>query len=219
MNKKENSPRSKVFGKRVYLIILIIIFIGPVIAAWTLYFNRSHVPRPMNHGHLIQPPLDLSQFDMTYSNGEKVKWTDFKGKWVLLYLVPKSCNQLCSQNLLKMRQIRLALGKNMSRLQRVMITIQGNDGNKENILKDRAKNSNLGLEFEKKYPGTLHLITKRSSLNNLLRELPSYQEALSKGYLYLADPLGNLIMSYQPNSAPKGIYEDLTRLLKTSKIG
>ena len=42
---------------------------------------------------------------------------------------------------------------------------------------------------------------------------------MKTGYLYLVDPLGNVMMSYNPKQSPKDIYSDLTRLLKASKIG
>jgi hypothetical protein len=37
--------------------------------------------------------------------------------------------------------------------------------------------------------------------------------------LYLIDPLGNLMMSYAPDAKPKGLLEDLKRLLGLSQVG
>jgi hypothetical protein len=39
------------------------------------------------------------------------------------------------------------------------------------------------------------------------------------GRIYIVDPLGNLMMSYGPSSEPKGLLEDLKKLLKLSHIG
>ncbi len=36
---------------------------------------------------------------------------------------------------------------------------------------------------------------------------------------YIVDPLGNLMMSYAPGSASKGMLEDMKKLLKLSHIG
>jgi hypothetical protein len=37
--------------------------------------------------------------------------------------------------------------------------------------------------------------------------------------VYLIDPLGNLLMSYAPTARPKGMLEDLKRLLGLSHVG
>ena len=37
--------------------------------------------------------------------------------------------------------------------------------------------------------------------------------------IYLIDPLGNLMMSYAPDSKPKGMLEHLKRLLGPSPVG
>lgn len=41
----------------------------------------------------------------------------------------------------------------------------------------------------------------------------------SDGDIFLADPLGNLVLRYPAHSARKDMYEDLQRLLKASGIG
>ena len=43
--------------------------------------------------------------------------------------------------------------------------------------------------------------------------------ALEAGRIYLVDPLGNLMMSYQPEDEPRGMIKDLERLLKYSGLG
>ena len=37
--------------------------------------------------------------------------------------------------------------------------------------------------------------------------------------LYIIDPLGNLMMSYEPDVNPRDIYKDLKKLLRGSRIG
>jgi hypothetical protein len=37
--------------------------------------------------------------------------------------------------------------------------------------------------------------------------------------VYLIDPLGNLMMSYAAEAKPKGMLEDMKRLLRLSSIG
>ena len=49
----------------------------------------------------------------------------------------------------------------------------------------------------------------------LLRQFPA-QRART---LFVVDPLGNLMMSYDANSNPRGLLEDLQKLLRLSQIG
>jgi hypothetical protein len=50
----------------------------------------------------------------------------------------------------------------------------------------------------------------------LLRQFPARQR---KTTLFIVDPLGNLMMSYDAEANPKGLLEDLKKLLKLSHIG
>ena len=45
------------------------------------------------------------------------------------------------------------------------------------------------------------------------------QDPMRAGRVYLVDPLGNLMMSYQPEDEPSGMIKDLERLLKYSGLG
>jgi len=55
----------------------------------------------------------------------------------------------------------------------------------------------------------------------LLAVFPTYDGAApdAAGRSYLVDPLGNLMMSYPADAAPKGMLKDLKRLLRLSHIG
>lgn len=52
----------------------------------------------------------------------------------------------------------------------------------------------------------------------LLRLSPADDPA-AKDRVYLIDPLGNIMMVYAPDSRPKGMLEDLKRLLGLSHVG
>ena len=45
------------------------------------------------------------------------------------------------------------------------------------------------------------------------------QDPMRAGRVYLVDPLGNLMMGYQPEDEPSGMIKDLERLLKYSGLG
>jgi hypothetical protein len=63
------------------------------------------------------------------------------------------------------------------------------------------------------------LITVRGARPKpLLACLPPRDPASSER-VYLIDPLGNLMMSYAADAKPKGMLEDMKRLLRLSQIG
>jgi hypothetical protein len=55
-----------------------------------------------------------------------------------------------------------------------------------------------------------------SAAQSLLAQFPAAQRAQA---LFVVDPLGNLMMRYDARLPPKGLLEDLKRLLQLSHIG
>jgi hypothetical protein len=53
----------------------------------------------------------------------------------------------------------------------------------------------------------------------LLGLLPAPAGVRNSQRVYLIDPLSNVMMFYEPGSKPKGMLEDLKRLLRLSSIG
>ncbi len=192
---------------RWFLILLALVFIGPIIASYGLYYYRSYIPETLSNGQLILPPLDFNKLPLYNMQGKPESLKIFQGDWVMVYVEPEKCDKTCLDTLYKMRQIRTRLGKNMGRVQRAILTFKG--------YKDNALNEYL----KSPYQGTIHLQAPKVALDAFLAKLPSHHKALNSGYIYLVDPLGNMMMSYEPNQKPKGIYSDLTRLLKASRIG
>lgn len=206
MTEQQQTIKPKGKG-RFYLILLVLVFIGPIVASYGLYYFRSFVPETLSNGHLIVPPLSLQTLPLQTPAGKSIKFTSFGGDWLMLYIEPEKCNKACLGTLYKMRQIRTRLGKHMTRVKRVILTFNG--------YKDAALNEYL----KSPYQGTLHVQAPKQAIDKFLASLPSHDVAIKTGYLYLVDPLGNLMMSYKPTQKPKGIYSDLQRLLKASRIG
>jgi hypothetical protein len=109
-----------------------------------------------------------------------------------------------------MRQIHQATGKNRDRVERaLMIPVS------ENLsIKNRQR-------LQEDYRGTHVFVIKSPDLKTLFTQTQKTTKSLafSPGTLYLIDPLGNIMMYYPQNIAPKGILKDLEHLLKVSQIG
>jgi cytochrome oxidase Cu insertion factor (SCO1/SenC/PrrC family) len=97
----------------VVIIILLLIFCLPIIFADYFYRHREF-SGSVNYGKLLTPPLSLGTL-------VSEKMTEYQGRWVLLYAAPV-CDTLCAQNLYKMRQVRLAAGKDQDRVERLLVT-------------------------------------------------------------------------------------------------
>jgi cytochrome oxidase Cu insertion factor (SCO1/SenC/PrrC family) len=124
-------------------------------------------------------------------------------KWTLLYWGPGQCSARCRLDLYNTRQVRTALGHDMDRVQRVFIA----DGECCDMDFIRIQNRDL--------------ITVRSTPEAaaLREQLRNGDDPATADRVYLIDPLGNLMMSYAPDAKPKGMLQDLKRLLGLSSVG
>jgi hypothetical protein len=100
-----------------------------------------------------------------------------------------------------MRQTRLALNNDMTRVERVFLVSGGGCA---------------GEFLAREHPGLLVLDAQGAAGAALLGEFPERERAYT---LYIVDPLGNLMMSYDARQDPHGLLEDLKKLLRLSHIG
>jgi cytochrome oxidase Cu insertion factor (SCO1/SenC/PrrC family) len=201
-------PR-EVRRQRRVLIGIALLFFAPLGLAFLLYYGIGWRPGGhLNHGELIQPPLPLPGLSLPKvertAAGEGVTQADFlKGKWTLLYFGPGNCPSACQADLYDTRQVRAALGKDAERVQRVFL----------------AEGASGDVRLFDEHPDltTVRATEAAAPLVELLRRSQAGRAA--DGRVYLIDPLGNLMMSYAADAAPKGMLEDLKRLLGLSHVG
>ena len=193
--------------KQAILIILFAVFALPPLLSWYA-FNYTDLGKQRSaggHGTLIAPPRPLPAWDLADQEGTA---TPLHGKWTLLYPLNGKCGEDCLRNLYRMRQLRLAVGKNAGRIQRAVLVV------------NRDRNA-VTVEQLQDYPGQLLLFPENMDGDALrsLFALSAGDRPFAGERLYLIDPLGNLMMSYGRSAEPKGIIKDLTRLLKYSRAG
>jgi len=121
----------------------------------------------------------------------------FQGKWTLLYRHVGDCGDTCHQALYTVRQVRLAQGKNIDRVQRL-------------LLLEGAAMPAWVSEVVEHYPG---LTVARRAIG---KDAEVFGVA---GQVYLVDPLGNVMMEYALDANPRGMIKDLERLLRISYVG
>jgi hypothetical protein len=183
--------------QRRLLVGLAILFFAPIGLSFYLYYGHSAL-QPLgrvNRGVLVEPPRELPAGALPSASS---------GKWTLLFVGPGDCPDLCREKLYDTRQVRLALDRDMTRVQRVFVAT--------GVCCDQTF-------LEREHPD---LITVRADANSpllaaLTRE--SAGAAAAAGRIYVVDPLGNVMMWYAADAQPKGLLEDMKRLLKLSHIG
>ena len=187
-------------SRQLQVIAIAALFLVPVIAAWFLYSGRTGVdPGPGAHGVLADPPVELGDIELP-PGGDAGAEARLTGRWTFLYLEQQECGAACEEALIRMRQVRLALGKDASRVQRVFLpAVEGPDYG-------RAAQA---------FPGMVVLPAGTPGRGELIERIGSRQA----GEVLLVDPLGNLVLSYPPGLDPDGLFRDAKHLLRLSKIG
>ncbi|MDW3096037.1 MAG: hypothetical protein R8G33_10230 [Gammaproteobacteria bacterium] len=181
--------------------LLIAVFVVPLLIAMLMYAMRDYVPtvKSLSHGELIHPAQPITIFELQQTPSQLKTLDDIKGKWTYLIYSPNACTLECEASLFKLRQTKIATGRESNRIQSVLIV--GENKISSNIL-DRNKRTHVGklLKFE-------------------LENQPGFQKQLQQGMVYLVDPNGNLMMQYDTTSTSRGMLKDIKKLLKISNIG
>ena len=125
----------------------------------------------------------------------------FREKWALVYVGDGQCDEACKSSLYFMRQTRLSLNNEMTRVSRVFL----------------ASSQCCDREFlEREHPGLVVIDASGPQAAALLKVLPQTDQARS---LFIVDPHANVVMRYDTRDDPKGLLTDLKKLLKLSHIG
>jgi hypothetical protein len=179
------------------------LFLLPLVGSFWLYYGAGWRPAGhTNHGELITPIRPLPDVALPVAvGGTGSRQGLFRQRWTLVYVGSGRCEADCRQALYLMRQTRLALANNMERVQRVMLASS-----------ECCERSFL----EREHSGLLVLDASGAEAQRLLAEFPTAERAHA---LFIVDPLGNLMMRYDARQNPRGLLEDLKKLLQLSHIG
>ena len=195
---------------RKQLILLIAFFVAPILLAVIMYNNMpaGGPTKTKNNGDLITPARPLTDVVLQTEAGKNYQFSDMNKTWVMVYIGSAECDKICADVLYKMRQSRLAQRGEHLRIKRLYISISG-----------KAKPSLSKLLEE--HPGLEVVSGKTREIDSVIEQfkLENKPSAKTANRLYLVDPFGNLMMSYESDFDPKGLIKDVTLLLKISRIG
>jgi len=199
-NNQSTGPVASQSKNRQKLVLLFAIAIVPMFLAYGMFFYfPSLIPRSTtNEGVLIEPPLsgvELSLSDVDDGAG---------GVWTLLIPVDASCGSECQQRLYLSRQIKIGLGKDADRIERVAL-----------------------LQAEPSVELQTLLDTEHVDLSIRMYQSRVLQAALQSRlsidttgeFLLLMDPNGNIMMFFPYDKIGAPLRKDIKHLLKISNIG
>jgi cytochrome oxidase Cu insertion factor (SCO1/SenC/PrrC family) len=189
---------SKKIKARIFLITILLLFSAPFIASWYLVFYSDFKQGDdgVENGILISPVIELGQVEANVIGLNK-KETVY-GKWTISAFVGQSCDESCEDLLYKLRQLRLAIGKNLDKVDRLIFS------DSDEIMKYSENYTGQKVVYEK---------TELSRIKLVFNSAPSFD----KNNIFLIDPYGFIMMTYKRDAEPKGIIRDVERLIKNSK--
>ena len=176
------------------------LFVLPLALSFILYFSGWRPPGQAAHGQLIDPPRPLAAVSLVPIGGAAPVRV-FARRWTLAYVGDGSCAAQCRRALFVIRQSRLLLNQDMQRVARVFLAT-GHCCDREFLMRE--------------HPGLQAFDATLPEAQALLASFPTDGR---ETYVFIVDPLGNLVMRESAAADPKGLLDDLRKLLRLSHIG
>lgn len=191
-------------NQRLILLIFSMTFI-PFLIAWYFRENPASLTAHTNHGELIIPPITTQPLNFVgFDTFSRDNMKELPGHWVLMNIIPGTeCAPVCLDALHKTKQLILMMNKDLTRMRRVAVLL--NEATPETA--------------ETWWHEDTRLLRARADAD-LVQKLNAIRKSnVPDGLLLLMDPLGNLMMQYEPGFDPYKVKDDLRKLLMTSQIG
>lgn len=199
------SQAKKKFTVKHEFIMMALVFLAPILISWWLYANLDKWQQGgRNNGVLVEPARLLKDVDLVKNDGGKFKFSELQGKWLIVQIENADCNETCESNLLKTRQGRLSQGGNIGRVQRIL------------IIKGDIKSKRLAKVLEE-HREVIVVQADDKAINQFLLNDKEMPETLHR--VYMVDPNGYYMMSYEKEFPAIHLIKDLQHLLKYSRIG
>jgi hypothetical protein len=194
-------------GRRQLVLLAAIFFVPLAIAFWMYYGPTGWRPSgDASKGDLIDPARPLAALALTTADGTQTEPDFLRGKWSMVYVGDGLCDDRCRKALYLTRQSRMALNKDMDRVQRVFLVT--------------GRCCDRGF-LAQEHPDLVVARVDDDASAALLEPFPTYGGVplADGGRIFIVDPLGNLLMSYAPTAPDKALLTDMKKLLRLSHIG
>lgn len=192
---------------RTHLVLIFALFLLPPVSAWVAwkYLGDAGVESTTNAGTLVTPARPLAMAGLHRADGSALVDGDLRGRWTYVLFASGDCDESCQQQLYLTRQVRVAVNKDMQRVQRLLVLAHEPAAGLARQLADEHAD--------------LQWVVRGDRAETLLHDFRGDGFAPDGVQYFLVDPLGNLMMYYDLAVPAKGLMKDLQKLLKISQIG
>jgi hypothetical protein len=204
--------------------LLLIAAIPITLATWSYSVRETAgVKATSNKGVLVVPVLDVTEFDLRNADGTPayqafdemvagVDPADYDPRpWQLLYLSAGDCADPCLERLYFLRQLHARLAHDSSRVERVYVHVDNNHA---------AMPESTLATLTRQQPGLRVIHADAAALRQrLARTVPTGADPVTNHYIYVVDPVGNVMLYFTPDNTPEQILSDLEKLLDQSSLG
>lgn len=195
--------RSRRRKNRLIILTIIGIFLVPFLIAGLWYANiHDWGYETIPHGRFIDPPIALKipSIPLVIGHGY-LGPAYFRGYWTLLYVGRPDCLPDCREALYATRQIRLAMGIDITRVHRVYL-----------VMGHPTKIGFLEVEDPDLVVADAETPAGRRFVDYLLRVAHGHMGR----DIYIVDPGVRLMMTYPAGADPMVLLHDMQRLLALS---
>ena len=203
-----SAPEHKRLRKsRTQLVLIWVLFLLPPVSAWLAwkYLGEEGVAATTNAGTLISPARPLVLRGLNRADGSAFSDGELRGRWTYVLFDPGTCAEACRQRLYLTRQTRIAMSKDIPRVQRLLVLAQAPSAELVNLLRNEHED--------------LSWVVSGTQAAPLLQQFTGEDFGTGGAQYFLIDPLGNLMMYYDLDVPARGLMKDLQKLLKISQIG
>ncbi len=201
------------------MLLLVTVPIGLSTLVYHFYAGNSGFGTT-SKGTLVQPVIDITELKLldiedkpAYLGFEEltagVSPDKYKPRpWQLLYFGSESCDAECQQRLYFLRQLHVRLGSDAKRVQRAYIVTSAGSG------VDAATSAWLTEQ-----QADMRVLHGEAVIVAKVLQRTSAADPLAAHYIYLMDPVGNIMLYFSPDNDAEAILKDLKKLLDSSSIG
>ncbi|MDO8906972.1 MAG: hypothetical protein Q7W55_00585 [Pseudohongiella sp.] len=215
----QDTTRSKL--KLAFLLLIAFVPITMATFAYRSAMENGGFGATVNKGNFILPPADITDLAMTDADGnamfrsfeeiiaEIANDDDYVAQpWLMVYLTGTDCDVSCRDRIHLLRQMHITLGKNQPRVRRYYLNATGEQLPQETAGYFREEYPSMGIAH-----GSRELILRNFSEQGISLDLEN------NSYVFFVDPVGNVMMYYEPRHTIEEIKSDLQRLLSLSSLG
>lgn len=175
----------------------------------------------VNNGNLILPPADVTDLEIADSNGQPM-FRSFEERvaelenaddyvaepWLMVYVTAQDCESACQERIHLLRQMHITLNKDMPRVRRYYLNATGYELPDQTAEYFREEFPSMGIGYAAKEAITANLAAKGVSI-----------DLANNSYIFFVDPVGNVMMYYEPGHTIEEIKADIKKLLELSSLG